>query len=554
MAKKELAAIAKGMPMTGLIAPEKLKEMLGVPVGGGCELALLDLREEGVFARGHLLFACSLPLSRLELRIRDLVPRLATRLVLLDGGGDEDLAARGAVKLESFGYTDVNLCRGGPADWAKAGFELFTGVNVPSKAFGEFIEAACETPHISAQDLKSMMAVRKNLIVLDSRPLDEYRLMSIPGAIDCPGAELVYRVHDLAPSSETLVVVNCAGRTRSIIGAQSLINAGIPHEVVALRNGTMGWHLAGYRLERNMDRRPPPVSQATVEKARVHAEGVAKRAGVTVIDRATLARWQGERDDRTLYIFDVRQPEEYEAGHLPGSLNAPGGQLVQKTDVYIGVRGARIVLADDTGVRSRMTASWLVQMGIADVAVLDDGSGGALHGVDLARGAHTPEIPGLPTGVETVAPKLLAVSQQRGKVTIVDLGRSIDFRAGHIPGAWFAIRSRLASSLAKIPRKDQIVLTSEDGTLARLAAPEAAALLGTSIKVVEGGTAGWKRAGFPLAIGLENMADEPEDIFWRPYDRDTARESAMKEYLGWELGLMEQIARDGGANFRTLAD
>lgn len=533
--------------MTGSISPEALKGKLRAGEGG--ELALFDVREEGVFAQGHLLFAGSLPLSRLELRIRDLVPRWATPIVLLDDAGAEGLAARAAARLESFGYIDVSVCAGGPVDWRKAGFELFTGVNVPSKAFGEFIEAECRTPHISAQDLKSKMAVRKDLVVLDSRPMDEYRLMNIPGAIDCPGAELVYRLHDLAPSPQTLVVVNCAGRTRSIIGAQSLINAGVPNQIVALRNGTMGWHLAGYRLERNMERRPPEVSPDGLQKARAYADSVATRAGVMVIDRATFEQWQSERDRRTLHIFDVRQPEEYEAGHLPGSLNAQGGQLVQKTDFYIGVRGARIVLVDDTGVRARMTASWLVQMGIEHVAVLDD----ALDEAELARGAHQPEIPGLPDGVETIAPKMLMVAQQRGKLSVIDLATSLNYRAGHIPGAWFAIRSRLAASLAKIPRKEQIVLTSEDGTLARLAAPEVAQLLGTSVKVVEGGTAGWKRAGFPLAIGLENMADEPEDVFWRPYDRERGQESAMKDYLGWEQGLMEQIRRDGDAKFRTLS-
>ena len=65
-----------------------------------------------------------------------------------------------------------------------------------------------------------------------------------------PGAELVLRVRDIAPSPDTTIVVNCAGRTRSIIGAQSLINAGIPNKVVALRNGTMGWHLAGFTCDK----------------------------------------------------------------------------------------------------------------------------------------------------------------------------------------------------------------------------------------------------------------------------------------------------------------
>src|SRR5205085_12656552 len=90
-----------------------------------------------------------------------------------------------------------------------------------------------------------------------------------------------------------------------------------------------------------------------------------------------LAEWRREADRRTLYVMDVRDPAEYRAGHLPGSVIAPGGQLVQETDSWLGVWGARVVLVDDTGVRARMTASWLRRMGW-DAAVLDNGRGGGL--------------------------------------------------------------------------------------------------------------------------------------------------------------------------------
>src|SRR5712671_2389578 len=104
----------------------------------GDELALIDVREEGVFSESHLLFARSVPLSRLELRMARLVPRRATRIVLLDAA--EGLAERAARVLDEAGYSDVAILDGGIAAWEAAGFELFSGVNVPSKAFGEFVE------------------------------------------------------------------------------------------------------------------------------------------------------------------------------------------------------------------------------------------------------------------------------------------------------------------------------------------------------------------------------------------------------------------------------
>src|SRR5262249_15620910 len=149
---------------------------------------------------------------------------------------------------------------GGGAAWAKSGFVLFSGVHVPSKAFGEFVEHDRDTPSISATELDSLMRSHADFVVLDSRPFDEYSRISIPTSTNVPGAELVLRVRDIVPSPETQIVVNCAGRTRSIIGAQSLIDAGVPNKVVALRNGTMGWHLAGLACDGGKAARAPDVS------------------------------------------------------------------------------------------------------------------------------------------------------------------------------------------------------------------------------------------------------------------------------------------------------
>jgi rhodanese-related sulfurtransferase len=525
-----------------LMSPSALKERLQAKE----ELALLDVREEGAFAKGHLLLACSLPLSQLELRLSDLVPRRGTPIVLCDRSGE--LVGRAAERLRRFGYTEIAALDGGVDAWAAVGLEVFTGINVPSKAFGEMVEARYRTPSISAKELKAALDAGEPVLVLDSRPLDEFRAMSIPGAIDCPGAELVYRIADLAPSPETRVVVNCAGRTRSIIGAQSLINAGVANRVVALRNGTMGWHLAGFDLERGSARRAGEVSSGGLSRARAMAGGVAERLGVRSIDLFTLDGLRAESDERTLYLLDVRSPEEYEAGHLQGSRPAPGGQLVQKTDSFIGTRGARVVLIDDTGVRATMTASWLVQMGLDDLFVLQ----GGLMGGALERGPYRAEVLGLDAAAaDAITPAELSSALERGEALVVDLATSLQYRAGHVPGAWFAIRSRLADSLARLPSAPTIVLTSDDGVLARLAAPELQALIDAKVRVLEGGTVAWRAAGLPLAHGLENLADECDDVFWRPYDRDQGAEQAMSDYLAWEHGLIEQIERDGTLRFRV---
>ena len=296
----------------------------------GGEFALIDVREERAFGEdGHLLTACHVPLSRLELRIGALVPRQATTLVVTDGG--DDLAARAVPVLQALGYTDVRRHAGGALAWAAAGFELFTGTNVPSKAFGEVLELACHTPALDAVEVRARMAAGENLAILDSRPWDEYRAFHIPGGIDCPGAELAYRVRDLVPDPATTIVVNCAGRTRSILGAQSLVNAGVPNPVFALRNGTIAWEWIEAPLAHGDGPRHGPVSDGALSWSLRRADVLARRAGVGLIGLATLDTWRRD-PDRTLYVFDVRAPEEAAVATLPGATAIAGGQLVQETD------------------------------------------------------------------------------------------------------------------------------------------------------------------------------------------------------------------------------
>jgi rhodanese-related sulfurtransferase len=524
------------------LSPQEVK----AAIRDGRELALLDVRDEGVFARAHLLFAAPAPLSRLELVVDRLVPRRSARIVLTDEG--EDLVHRAAGKLAGWGYRDVSVLRGGIAAWRDAGYELFSGVHVPSKAFGEIVEHELGTPRLEAQDIKALREQGTDLVVLDSRPIEEFRVMSIPGGLDCPGAELVHRVNEVVRSPDTLVVVNCAGRTRSIIGAQSLINAGVRNRVVALKDGTMGWHLAGLPLAHGETRVAPPPSAEALARSQTQAQAFATRAGVTTITHADLARFRDEADRRSLFVLDVRSPEEYASGHLPGSRSAPGGQLVQSTDLYVGTLNARIVLVDREGVRAPMTASWLVQLGWPEVHVLDGlGTGELEIGPEPLRVQ-----PGRGTDPAWVDPHTLHDLLGRDAAVVIDVDNSLQFRKRHIPGAWFATRRRLSELLGRVPAEAAIVLASRDGVLATLAAEDLADS-GREVRVLLGGTAAWIAAELPLEDGSEDrVIGIGEDVWYKPYDWTTDQEAHMREYLSWEVGLVGQIERDGDARFRIV--
>lgn len=541
--------MAKPKILTPLLTVQQVKEMLK----SGEIFAFFDVREEGEFStQGHPLFATPLPLSRLEPRALALLPDPDTRIVLMDDGeeGQAGRANRAAARLSQLGYTNLAVMSGGLKAWRDAGFEVFTGVNVPSKAFGEIVEHGNDTPRIDAADVQKMIDDKADMVILDSRPLPEFANMSIPGGVDCPGAELVYRVKDFVTRPETLVVVNCAGRTRSIIGAQSLINAGLPNKVMALKNGTMGWHLAGLKVSRGETKSFGPQGPEAAKFAQAAAANIAGKMGIRKIDKAGFAKLEAKGGP--LYRLDVRDPAEYAQGHLKGFRHAAGGQLVQATDQYVGARNATIVLHDNDGVRATMTAHWLLQMGWNETYVLDH---------KPAAGELTTEAePRYPVGftvptVPAVTPAELQKSLAQSLV--VDLDTSLKYRDGHVPGAWFAKRANLARTLPEMAAKQagvtRVVLVAPDAEIGALAAAEIADFTGgLPVAVLTGGMKAWREAGFAVETGHVHMADPPTDVWYRPYDFKEDVEAAMRQYLDWEVDLVPQVDRDGDARFSVL--
>ncbi len=536
-----------------LISPQALKATLAQSrqAHDGEEIAVLDVRETGVFTHRHILLAASAPLWRLELLIDRLVPRRNTRIVLVDA--DESLAHQAAAKLVRLGWHNVSVLEGGTDAWANAGYEIFTGSNVPSKAFGEVIEHEKHTPWIDTEELQQRIERGDNIVVVDSRTPEEFAAFSLPFAHSLPGAELVYRIGEIAPDPNTFVVVNCAGRTRSIVGAQTLIDAGIPNQVASLKDGTMAWLLAGRTLAHGRTTPLPEPTAATVATARERAASVAQRAGVQRIDAETLARFEAEAGERSLYRFDVRTIEEYQAGHLEGWRWAPGGQLVQATDEYAATRHARIVLADWDGVRALTTGAWLAQLGSHEVFVY---SPAALP--TLITGTEPVRVLQSRAPAALVSPAQAAGLLANNQAVVFDVDRRAAFERRHIAGARFAVPDRLAEFVAKLPADQAVLITSPDGVLARTVAAELAVRLareGRTVKAISGGTDAWVAASLPTASGAEGVLTGDDDHWYSPYAHAdlAARDAGFRAYLDWELGLVAQLEREGDVGIRLVA-
>ncbi|QGD45783.1 sulfurtransferase [Bordetella holmesii] len=497
----------------------------------GAEIALLDIREHGQYGQAHLFYAANAPYSLLEFDVRRLVPRRSTRLVLYDN--DDGLAERAAAVLQALGYPQVAILDGGLPAWQSQGYAVFAGVNLPSKTFGELVEQTLHTPTMSADELHRRQTRGDNLVVLDGRPYGEYGKMSIPGAICCPNGELALRIDALVPDADTTIVINCAGRTRSIIGAQTLINLGVRNPVYALENGTQGWFLHDYTLEHGQTRRHGmECSAGQLGRARQRAGALAERHGVSVITPEALAALQADTA-RTTYVFDIRTQQEYAAATQPGAAHAAGGQLLQATDQFVGTRGARLVLVDGEEIRAPVVASWLGQLGW-EVYVLQAGS--------LAWTPHPPTEPD--NGLRLIDSAQARKRFDQGRC-FVDLRPSMAYRQSHIATAQWRTRSRGEALPAGA------VIIAADARVAELYARDYAGHADAELLMDTPGQ--WEAAGLPLARTPDLPADEAcIDFLFFVHDRHQGNRQAAIQYLQWETSLTAQIDERERAAFRFM--
>jgi len=492
----------------------------------GGEVALIDLREAGQYGEGHPFFAVNIPFSRLEWDAPRLMPRRSVRCVLLDGG--DGIAVRGAEVLGAMGYSDLHIMEGGAPGWALAGHTLFKGVNLPSKTFGELVEHLLGTPSISAADLRAMQAGGDDFLLLDGRSGSEFTRMSIPGALSCPNAELGYRAPQMAAPG-TPIVVNCAGRTRSIIGAETLRLAGWDGPVHALRNGTQGWRLAGYDLDRGVPAQDlPAVPPEGLQAARSRAEQLIARYVIPVVDLAEVDGWNARA--HSIYRFDVRTMAEHRAGHAPGFASAPGGQLVQATDTQLAVRGARIVLSCDTGLRAAITAIWLRGMG---------------HDARVLRDAPVGE-----TAPEQALERADLTGLGAGR-TLLDASRGMEHRAAHIAGAEWVNRAHLCR--ARPEYSGPVMVVGRDAALVAGIEAELIHLGHRDVRSLRSGPEDWRTAGLEIAASPDHPSDaDCIDHLFFVHDRHDGNLDAARRYLEWETGLLDQLDTDERAALRPL--
>ena len=498
--------------------------------------AVFDVRERGEYNECQIPNATSLARSQIEFRIAGLVPDRKVQLVVYDDGGAR--APLAAATLRRLGYENVAVLGGGLSGWKSADQPTVSGVNVPSKAFGERVQHARNIPDLSAEELKALQDRAENLLILDVRTPEEYGRFCIPGGINVPGGDLILWAEELKQRENTSVIVNCAGRTRSIIGTAALRRLGLTN-VRELRNGTMGWVLAGFELETKPQRPTPLASAMGREAATALARRIAAEETISWISSQELSRTLEARGMN--YLIDVRSEGEFASGHVPGSINVPGGQAVQRADDFVAVRNARIIFISNESARAVMAAYWYREMGLAKVAVLEGGvrawseSGGSIE-----DGPAADE----PVGFEAAqrAARVVDARTVEGRIhdsssLILDVGSSADFETGHLPGAKWMSRGWLELKLPELyaDRNQPIVVTCRDGRQSVFAALTLGVLGYSDVVVLDGGARAWTAAGYPTEPGAGGCLVEQNDVVLSPSIRGTKED--MQRYLDWELTL-----------------
>jgi rhodanese-related sulfurtransferase len=519
--------------MADRITPEALRGLLE----GSSPFAFIDVREAGEYNSSHIPGASLIARRQLEFLMPHAVPFKGAPVVLCDDDGRR--AQLAAATVEGMGYSHVSVLDGGINRWVTQGFATEWGSNVPSKDFGEKVEVVHHVPEIEATELAERMRKGEKLVILDTRTPEEFRRFCIPGGRSVPGGELALRITDITKDldKDTTIIVNCAGRTRSIIGTRVLQRMGVPN-VYGLKNGTSGWVLAGQQLETGADRvQLPEPSPEAVAAAEAYAAKLAAEDGVRYLDIPALQALMRRRNQETVYLVDVRTMEEYAGGHIPGFRWFPGGQAVQRSDDVAVVKHCPIVFTCDGKARATQTASFYRQMGHQEVYVVDGGTTAwAAGGQALEQGM--PEE--LPVGyeaargrVQLVTPQTLHASQPSA---VIFVDTSQDFARGHVPGARWVPRGWLEFWIGDIvPSQDTpVTVTCNDGRSSVLAGVTLKTLGYQQVSVLNGGMAAWQKAGLPVEKGLSGVMAPPTDMVLSGPDRNF---SDMQNYLRWEEAL-----------------
>lgn len=502
-------------------------------------LAVVDVRERWEFSDGHVPDSSPLPRGQLEMLAPPALPDRSTCIVLVSSHGER--ARQAALTLRDLGYANVLCLAGGLAAWRSAGQPIATGWGAPGKRLGEQMAHATADLQADAAEVARWCAGGEALVI-DIRPRWEHEQGHVPGAYHVPAGELPLHAATIAAATAQgryrHVVTHCAGRTRGIAAAALLRELGVAG-AVALRNGCMGWLLDGRTLEFGptaaLSSSPAPVDAAIAARASISP---AQRIDVATL----LARFERQE---SFYAVDVRLPDAYCAGHVPGSVSLPAGQVLLESEAVLPVAALPVVVIGANDVQADWAASHLRLLGWRDVSVLAGGVDAWGASRALARGLDAAWT------VTTTVPRELEISpgewqRDPARWDVLDVRSVGEWGIAHLPDSRCVPRGSLERVLPELQGSAQpLLLVSSRGVRASLAAQTLRSLLAgrREVRVLAGGLQAVRAAGMRLIEDAPDSSmasrDTPGRVsaaVWRmPLERTRP---LMLRYLAWEEALV----------------
>ena len=321
---------------------------------------LIDCRERRDYVHGHWFGSNNIPLSILPIRLPFLCSDQDFPIYFLDWG---DAASVVALRLiEKLGYQNVTPQKTTQPTEPVVGY--VQGEYVWSKAFGEIVAHQSDILEVTPQQY---MTDYQHAQLVDVRPAGEYNRFTLPSSVNLPNSLLLANMEQLGHNAD-MVLLHCAGRTRSIIGAHTIKAAGYRGDFGIFRGGTQAWEIDGFTREHGANR--------TIGENIESAESVANflkqwQIPSTQIQPTEISAFIETKSDHLM--FDVS--DDTANGVLVGEniIKVSGTNLVQQTDRSIARYHLPILLIDNaSGSRAAFAAYWLSRMGFCVKIVIVD--------------------------------------------------------------------------------------------------------------------------------------------------------------------------------------
>jgi rhodanese-related sulfurtransferase len=198
---------------------------------------------------------------------------------------------------------------------------------------------------ITTGELKQLLDAEAPLTIVDARNPEEYQEVHIKGAINIPEKKLAEHLSLLPADKSTRLVFYCNGVKcgKSKKAAEKVLKLGYKH-VIVYAEGMPVWEEQGLPIYAGPD--------------------YEKRIETTIIAAGDL-NFLLQSGAGTFTVVDVRDPEEFTEGHLPGAINIPVATFASQSGVLD--KEKKIIVYCNSGGRSYNAYRKLLQLGYTNI-------------------------------------------------------------------------------------------------------------------------------------------------------------------------------------------